>query len=194
MASPPYRRPLPTAVQRAMQEGFGKKPEPSEPTGRAPTENGAIPRAVDVDDEDSSAVLVGMSHHDGLIYRLDQLKANDIELARGLGAVQRDVTVTSARLGELVGFASKADDREERREFAKAALATQLEAAKMTARAEESKAGTARMTSREKILVTVLVTIGSVLTGYFATRPTTQIVQQTAPAPTTQPAPAPTPR
>ncbi len=170
------RRPAPTAVQRAIREGYG----------RSGTATG-VPREIE---EDEPSIPANLTHDAAVVYRLQRLEANDIELAHGLGDVRKDVIVMSTELKALVAFAAKADEREERADQAMiaadraeraAALAAdaQVQAAALTAKAAETTARsvdktseraleTAKLTSREKIYLAIIAVISSAIVGYLA--------------------------
>jgi hypothetical protein len=175
---PPRKHPAPTAVQRAIQEGY---------QARAVTIGGSVVVS-EIDDEPS--VPHDLPHHDAIVYRLQKLEANDVELARGLGDVRTTVAVVEQRMDSLVEYAAKADARAERADQAKiedaraeraarTAAEAQVTAAQLAARTAEMTAkvadgaGTldlakAKITSREKILLAMIGVISVGVAGYFA--------------------------
>jgi hypothetical protein len=204
---PPPRSTNPTAVQRAIEEGY--KP-------RAATEAG-IPRAVDPVEELS--VPIEVSSKGPLwevIYRLQDLKGNDVELGRAIGSSHQELVriigevredlnahgtawqVLGAKFDAVVSFMQKADDRAERELMAKAQRDLELKKAEYAAAVAESAEKTEkvksnatnaekRWTSTEKIVIAFITSLtalaGTYLVSHSDKATSTTTIQQPAPAP-----------
>lgn len=106
---PPPRHPAPTAVQKAISEGY---------TPRQASQSD-IPALID---REEKSVPINLNDHDETVYRLRKLEANDIELGRGIGDVGNKMVVgfteLKAEVGKLVAISELAEERAARKETA----------------------------------------------------------------------------
>lgn len=192
--SPPRQRntPLPTAVRRAIEEGY-------------PLAGSPVARAIDPDTEDS--VPVDMKGHDEIVYRIRKLDAGHIELGRAIGQIAADVrsgfaeleSGINGHLSQLITYADLAEKRAQARDTAEtqartallaaeaqaratiaaaeiAAQATRTNAAATEAAARATTSGhnveivKAKLSYREKIGLAIISVIATMIAGYFASQ------------------------
>lgn len=154
------QRPPPTAVREAIRAGMtAARPSRAETAQSAPPLlDSAAPLLVE-HDELSTPIALAHDVNARSEWRLQQLQANDIELARVIGGILGEQTRTASGLESLVKLADKSDKREERREEAA------IESAR-TREARDAEAKKEGRSSREKILLAILGVVATIATSY----------------------------
>lgn len=141
-------RPLPTKVRELIQHG--SKPRAATEPGVDRAASGIILSAVDSASDRSTPIEMDgeAGWRQRVEWRLQSLGEADVELAKGIGDVRLGIA-------QMVGFAEKADKREEARETRR----LELEAKADERKDEEAKA---RRSTREKIALAIIAALSTV--------------------------------